>query len=150
MANNYNIRKVTESVNLMNAYSYSTGAMSISATGGTASANIITDNEDFYINQVVITARDTTGKDIPTTVVRDSFTINVSTNQKRKFQDNNNPELFGFVNRFSTLPNLGLPLRAQDQLQFTITSIARSGNTLTYPCIFQVDLYGYTLDSSAV
>jgi hypothetical protein len=148
MANQYPLGKVTNAINLLKSYSYSTGLMTISATGGTASANIITDNEDFYINQVVITARDTTGKDIPTTTVRDSFTINVSTNQKRKFQDNNNPELFGFVNRFSTLPNLGLPIQAQDQLQFTLTSIARSGNTLTYPCYFQVDLYGYTLDAN--
>lgn len=141
----YNPAEVNRSVNLMNTYSYSTGSMTITSTGGTASANIITDNEDFYVTQVVISGQDSTGKLIESTTVRDTFTLNVATNQKRKFQDANNPELFGFVQRFRTMPNYGIPLTAQDQLQITITSTTRSGSTLTYPCYFQVDFYGYSL-----
>lgn len=137
---------INKAIDLTRPYTESV-EIEITQSGNSNSGTIQFDNARHYINDIRITGRDSSDKDIEVTTPRERFTLQINSNAKHNLTSNNNPpEIFGFNARVNNRMNFGLVVNPQTVLKFLIDSAKESGaEVLNFPVKFRIDLSGYML-----
>ena len=124
----------------------------LESKSSSASAKINFDNELFWVNEIVVTGRDASGKILDTAGDRELITATFNDNFKVKYQGNESQEIFGLNNTHLKRPNFGWLIKPNAEMTVTLQSTPNDDGTdaNTFPYIIQIDMKGFVVEPPPV